>query len=387
MAGSESNREPVAEDSETEASEAGGNVPDYESSSHAYPPDALFEGRFPLSFTATVALLAIFASIVSILRVGFPETGIPYNYPLFAGAVYVVAVLFVLRRFHAIFDETKRNLAVVLERTKADKALFDREDDTTPAELVAEVERIMNLAFHPFVIFVGGLVGGVFALAVMGILDVFDSYPYLFLNYAYGAGHGFFYGPLAGSLLLIHRISNRYIIDVDILAPDGVGGYREVGEAIVNLITYGIILVTLDFVILSSVSFLNRPMFQSAVFVLYGLMLGTLLVLTLYGVFSIRRRLLTIREWKIDVMREKFKTMEVNYWRKLDRYESPEPEATHIETMNTMFEQLQSMALWPINIAAAVKLIASTLGSLAIASLEWWITHGDPPAVLSWLGF
>ena len=362
------------------------DVSSYGPSSHAYPPDALFEGRFPLSFTVTVALLAVLTSVASIVRVGFPDTGIPYNYPVFAGAIYVVAVLFVLRRFHAIFEETKKDLANVLERTRAHTAIFDR-DDTTPSQLVDDFENVMNWAFHPVVIFVGGLIGGVFALVVMGALGVFDSYPYLFLNYAYGAGHGFFYGPFAGSFVLIRRISNEYIVDVDILAPDGVGGYRGIGEAIVSLITYGIFLVTLDFVVLSSVSFLDYPVFRTAAFVVYGLMLATLLALTLYGVLSLRRRLLEVREQKIDELRERFKPIEVNYWQKLARYESPEPEATHIETMNTMFEKLQSMALWPINLAAAAKLVVATLGSLAIAGLKMWITTGEVPAIVSRLLF
>lgn len=372
-------------ESDREATAPDGRVPNYDPPSHDYPPDALFEGRFPLSFTTTIALLAVLASVASVVRVGFPDTGIPYNYPLFAGAVYVVAVLFVLRRFHAIFDETKKDLANILERTEADKAIFDRDSDVTPPQLVAEVERIMDLAFHPVAIFVGGLVGGVFALVVMGALDVFDSYPYLYLNYAYGAGHGFFYGPLFGSVYLIHKISNDYIIDVDILAPDGVGGYRNVGEAIVDLISYGILLVTLDFVILSSVSFLDRPTFRTAALVVYGLMLSGLLALTVYGVLSLRKRLLAIRERKTDAMREKFKAIEVSYWRKLDGNESPEPEATHIATMNTMFERLQSMALWPVSLSGFTKLAASTLGSLAIAAIEMWITSGETPEVLVWL--
>lgn len=113
---------------------------------------------------------------------------------------------------------------------------------------------------------------------------------------------------------------------MDILAPDGVGGYRGVGEAIVDLISYGIFLVTLDFVVLSSVSFLDRPLFRTAAFVIYGLMLGFLLGLTLYGVFSLRKRLLDVRERKTEEMREQFKAVELNYWQKLDRNESPEPD-------------------------------------------------------------
>lgn len=131
----------------------------------------------------------------------------------------------------------------------------------------------------------------------------------------------------------------------------------------------------------------NGRQFLDGALVIYGLMLGFLLVLTLYGVLSLRSRLLEIREYNTEKMREQFKAVELNYWRKLDRNESPEPEATHIETMNTMFERLQSMALWPISLSGFTKLAATTLGSLAITVIESWITSGKTPAAVSWLPF
>ncbi|MFC7079580.1 hypothetical protein [Halorussus caseinilyticus] len=344
--------------------------PNLEEVDHDYPPDEFFDRYRLVSFTRLFVLLAFLATAASLFRVGNPDTGIPYNYPVFVGFVYVVAVIFVLRRFHGIFDETKTELVDIFERTTEGEIVFERDSDITGDEMRREINRIMNYAFHPYFVFFGGLIGGVFALAVMWGLDVFDSYPYLLLNYAYGAGHGFFYAPFIGSVVLIKRISNEYIVDIDVLDPDGVGGYRDIGDAIISLIIYGIFLVTLDFVILSSVSFTGRPVFQVAVFTLYAGMLAFLLGLTVFGVYSLRKRLLTIRERKTDFMREQFETVEARYWKKLRDGDPPDPESDHIQTMQTMFDQLYSMELWPINLASFARLAFSAGSSAAIAAYK-----------------
>lgn len=342
---------------------------DLNTDDHDYPPDEYFS-RFPLSFTQSFILLAFLATAASLVRVGNPDTGIPYNYPVFAGLVYIVAVILILRRFHAIFDETREELVDVFEHTTEGEIIFERDSNVTGDEMRYQINWIMSWAFHPHLIFVGGLIGGIFALAVMWTLDVFDSYPYLMLNYAYGAGHGFFYAPFIGSIVFIKRISNEYIVDIDVLDPDGVGGYRDVGDAIIRLISYGILLVTLDFVILSSVSFIGRPTFQIAVFSLYLGMLAFLLGLTVFGVYSLRKRLLTIRERKTEFMREQFETVEARYWKKLENGEPPSPESDHIQTMQTMFDQLHSMELWPINLASFARLAFSAGSSAAIAAYK-----------------
>lgn len=337
------------------------------SAAHEYPPDVFFKTHLGISFTRLFVFLAVGAAITDYLLVGNPDTGIPYNYPLYVGLLYIIAVLFALRKFHAIFDGAKQELLTILERTTADNAMFERESDITPADINREVNDVMDTAFSPIVILGGGFLGGIFSLAVMWLLDVFHYFPYLTMNYAYGAGHGFFYGPIIGSVYLIYKVSSEYIVDIDVLDPDGVGGYGDIGDAIIDVIILGIILVTLDFIILSSVTFIDEPLFQAAVFGLYALMLLTLLGLAVFGVMRIRKRLLEIREGKTERMREAFKAVEERYWEKLDRGESPHPEADHIETMDTMFNRLHSMELWPINLASLSRLAVSVGSSGAIA--------------------
>lgn len=333
----------------------------------AYPPDKFFKRHLGISFTWLFVVLAILAAVGDYIIFGNPDTGIPYNYPLVAGLLYIVSVLFILRRFHSIFNDTKLELMAILERSSADNVLFDRDSDVTPAQINQEVNYVMSVAFSPISILAGGFIGGVFALVVMWFLDVFQYFPFIMMDYAYGAGHGFFYGPIIGSVYLIYKISTEYIVDIDILDPGGVGGYGDIGDAIITLITYGIYLVTFDFIILSSVTFVDEPLFQAAVFGLYILMILFLLGLTVFGVLSIRRRLLSIRESKTQKMRQEFKEIEERYWQKLENKESPQPESAHIDTMETMYNRLHSMELWPIDLASLSRLLVSAGSSAAIA--------------------
>lgn len=343
---------------------------DFTSEDHEYPPDAVFARYAGVSFTWLFVGLAIFAAIVDAIRVGNPQTGIPYNYPLFAGLVYIVAVLFVLRKYHSILDETKLELIRILDRSSAGTVLFDRESDLTTEQINREINYVMSVFFSPAAILLGGLIGGVFTLVVMWVLDVFQYYPYLLMNYAYGAGHGFFYGPIIGSVILIRRVSTRYIVDIDILAPDGIGGYGTVGDAIITLVIYAIVLTTFDFVILSSVSFVDEPLFRAAVVILYVAMILFFLLLTVYGVYKMRNSLLEVRDWKTRRLRDEFKEIENSYWEKVDAIESPEPESEHIETLERMFDRLNTMALWPINLVSLLKLAASTTASAIVVLFQ-----------------
>lgn len=105
-------------------------------------------------------------------------------------------------------------------------------------------------------------------------------------------------------------------------------------------------------------------------FTLYVGMLTFLLGLTVFGVYSLRKRLLTIRKRKTDFMRKQFETVEARYWQKLKQDEPPDPESDHIQTMQMMFDQLYSMELWPINLASFARLAFSTGSSAAIAAYK-----------------
>lgn len=339
-----------------------------------YPPDERLDLPAPLTFTRCLVAVAFVAAGVDFLRVGFPETGVPYNYPVFVGVAYFVGVALILRQMFDLFVSVRDELVMLAHRTSVNDVIDIGVDDVPPEEIHSEMNDRIRCAFDPRYIVGGALLSGTFTLSVMYLLGVFDSYPYLLLDLLYGAGHGLFYAPLIGAVLLVWQISQRYITDIDILDPDGVGGYRDIGDAIVSLVVYAILLVTVDFVILSSASFIGEPLFQVAAFALYGAMLLALLALTVVGVLAFRRRLLDIRDLKTAKMREQFMDVEAEYWAKQQRGERTQEEAVNIMTMYTMFHQLHQMALWPINLASFVRLVASVVGSLVVAVLQAGLT-------------
>lgn len=339
--------------------------------SNTYPLDALARSRLGIPFTVAFGSLAVLVAVLDFARVGLHETGVPYNYPLLLGVVYLVVAASVLKRYYAILDRAKAEIVDVLERTAVDGPLFDRDSDVEPETVVREMDGVLEWSFRPAYVLGGGLIGGAFAVAVVWWLGALEYYPYVLSVFLYGAGHGLFYAPVLGTLVLVWQTSTKYIVDIDILDPDGVGGYQRVGDGIVSLITYGILLVTLDALILSSVTFLDEPAFQLAVGALYVGMMVFLLGVAVVGTVRLRRQLLEVREWKTSVLRTQFSAVERQYYAKLDRGESPEPESQHIDAMTTMFDQLQSMELWPINLVSLARLGASAGSSAVIVGYQF----------------
>lgn len=352
---------------------------------HPYPPDTIFRERFGFSFTWTLVSLTLLVAALEFIRVGAPDTGIPYNYPLFFGVVYLIAAVFLLRHYHTLIDRAKLEIIDVLELTDLESDILERETDITPAQIETEVHGVLDRAFHPVALLGGWFVGGLFAIVVMWLLGAFEYYPYVLMNFAYGAGHGLFFAPILATIWLVRNAIRAYIVDIDVLDPDGVGGYRQVGNSIVNLISYGIVLVTLDFVVLSSVMFVDEPLFQALVVGLYVLMVVFLLAIAASGIYGLRRAMLSIRDQKTDALREEFRAVESRYYRKLERGESPEPESQHIETMTTMFDQFHSMGLWPINLAAFLRLAATTGASVLIAAYRMGLLSTSSVSLLSGL--
>jgi hypothetical protein len=335
-----------------------------------YLPDELLSLPALFTFTRLLVAFAVVAAVVDFARVGYADTGIPYNYPVFVGVGYFVAVALVLRRMFYMFTSVRDELVGLSERTSVNDVVDIDVYDKPPETIREEIDGVIGRAFHPKWILGGGVVGGLFAVAVMWQLGVLDAYPYVVMNFVYGAGHGLFYAPIAGAVLLVLRISSTYITDIDLLDPDGVGGYREIGDTIVSLIVYGVFLVTIDFVVLSSVSFIGRPLFRTAAFALYGAMLLFLLGLAVLGAWQLRRRLLAVRELKTAKMREQFTDVETSFWSKHKSGESTQEEAVNIVTMYAMFRQLHGMTLWPIDLPSLLRLVVSFGVSLLVAAIE-----------------
>lgn len=341
----------------------------------AFPPDQLIAFPKPLSFTRTLWAIVVSFAIVDLARVGFGATPFPYDYPFYLGIVYLLALVQMLPRVHRLMDEVKIELVDIAERTSDDYLVAERDDGVTPQKIHDEFDKIMTLSFHPLALLGTAVLGGAFTITVMAKLGALSAYPHLLTNFAYGAGHGLFYAPIIGTALLVLKISRYWIIDIDLLDPDGMGGYRKIGDAIVSLVIFVIIFVTFDFLIISSVSLIDHAPFQNVALLMYLAMILFYFLFTVVSVHFIRQELLELREAKTEMMREKFREIEQQYWQKHDRDEPLDEEADHIQTVQVLYSQLQQMELWPINVWSLAKLVISAAGSFALVALqEGWIT-------------
>lgn len=342
---------------------------------HDYALDSLVRRRLGVSFAVAFGGLALGVAVLDYLLFG-GDTGIPYDYPLFVGVVYLFVASLVLRRYHTILDAAKTEIVDVIDRTTVDSPLFERESEITPDDIVADIHGLLDWAFGPAFVVGGGVVGGAFAVVLVWALGALEYYPFVLSGFLYGAGHGLFYAPILGTLVLVWRTGTEYIVDVDVLDPDGVGGYQRVGNGIVNLVSYGFVLVALDAVVLSSVTFVDEPVVQLAIVVVYVAMVVALAGVAVGGILLLRHRLLSVREQKTAVLRSEFSAIEERYYDKLARGEPPEPESQHIETMTTMFDQLHSMELWPINLVTMIRLGASAGSSALIVAYQFGLVGG-----------
>lgn len=334
-----------------------------------YPPDVLLglgDGRISATLVG-LALVPVIAA-ADVLLFGFPETVIPYNYPFFGDILLLWLAVLLLERSHAVLQRVSQELVSLARNTRNDPLALHPPID--PDGISRELSNVIYLSYHPGVLLLGGAVGGGFVFVVMWALGVISEYPYLLLDFGFGAAHGVFFGPLVGALYIFARSSRHYIVDINLLDPDGVGGYREIGNGIVTLATYGIVLITVDFVILSSVAFTRFTEFQLVVTALFLLLLGLFVAATFASTFIIRRELLQIRDHKIALMQETFNRREEQYWLKHNRGEAVLTEAVDILTIYAMFHQMSRMSMWPINVYSLTRLALSVGFSLAVLLVE-----------------
>lgn len=335
---------------------------------YRYTPDtvSVFRSR-DWSFSRFCLGLVVLFLATDLLVFGFPETSIPYNYPFFVTVVLLLVTTGILRSSHGVVWRSIDELVHINERNLDDPLALTNGVD--PEGIRIELENALHLGYHPAVLLVGAVAGGLLIIGLMSILEVFAAYPFLFMNFGFGAAHGVFIGPVASIVYIVSRALQRYLNDIDLIDPDGVGGYRDVGNAIVTMATYGILLITIDFVVLSSVAFTEFTEFQRIVTGLYLVLLATVVVGAVVITSLIRRRLLDIRDRKVDVMQHAFGQHEHRYWKKQQSGQGMS-EALHILAMQSMFHQLNRMNLWPINLPSLIKLLASVGFSLFVFSVE-----------------
>jgi hypothetical protein len=338
----------------------------------SYPPDRYVD-RVPFTRLLIGAFLVIAG--IDYLRVDMMATPIPFNYPFYVTLVHLPVAFLMLERYYDILVEVEAEL-VHLADTPSMERLYDLDvDPPDPERIAAAYDAVLDRAFHPLALGAGAVVGGVTMVAIASEFALFGVYPHTLTLVALGAAHGLFLCPFVGTLLLAYRMTNSFIENIDSLDPDGVGGYRRIGDASVTLVIYGIVLMTFDFVTASSATFVPGFDVRLAVFGAYGFVLCVMIGMTVVTTYLIRERLLAIRDRKLAVIRWQFRAAEGEFWRRHAADEPTDDAATDVMAMATMYDQLASMNMWPIDLASAVKLAVSVTTSLTIVALDLgWLT-------------
>lgn len=332
----------------------------------AFPPDRRFDLPRGLTVTRAFVLAVAVGAIVDVVVFGLPETPIPSNYPFYGDILLLLFAGWACRRIHTLLDGVKIELVDLVRLSHEQPLSPPFGAPPAPETVEAEIETILERGFRPAALAAGALLGGALSLGTMAVLGVLWAYPYWVMNFGFGAAHGLFIGPALASIALVYKTSTSYIVTIDVLDPDGVGGYRKIGNTLVTITVYGIAIATLDVLILSSVALLGTPTFHVVVGVLYGLVLASLVLGTLVSAWMIRRRLLSIRDHKVEDMRRRLRDVESRFWSKQAEGQPTQGEALNIVTMNSIFQQLYSMDMWPLNWWSFLKLAASVTVSLTV---------------------
>lgn len=333
-----------------------------------YPPDKILgldSFPWPISFTTILVSIGVLAAVIDFIR-GIPSTPVPYNYPFYGDILLVVMVPPVIQWFHRSINKVKNEL-VFLSRTCNNHF---HSEGIEPGQIRNTFDWANNVFFHPIMLFGPAFFLGCFVYGVLIFLDVLTAYPYHLMNFTFGAIHGLALGPLVAGFYLLVKVVREFIICVNPFDPDGVGGYYHLGEIIGGGMLAGIIGITLDLVILSSILFTQASSFQIVVMALYIFEFIVISGGLLVGAYLIRRRLRILRDKHTRRLQWEFTQTEGRFWASRRAGHPSTDEAIALMTMSQLHEPLSRMNLWPANMPYMVATGASVLISLSIFIIQ-----------------
>lgn len=211
-----------------------------------------------------------------------------------------------------------------------------------------QLKHIRDEAFNPRNILIFGFIVGFFVSLTVIYLNVLDDYPYLIFHFFFGFNHGM--GLLIGlkGYKYCNTISKNYVKTVDILDPDGMGGFRKLSGFFVNATIYLIIVLVLDFFILSCTFTNESKIFTLIVEICLLLAFFTSISILLISFINIRSTLVHHKNKKIKCIGKKYNEIESIFLKKLSDKVDASSDALYLLTLNEMYELIKNMKLWPL---------------------------------------
>lgn len=324
-------------------------------------PDNYSVSRLIVYVTLTIAVLDVILNLGS-------STVVPYDYYAIASFIHLIVVAQFFPKTYDIGIMFSEELAEITDSES--QSVTAIESENTGEDIRTEMQEMFEQAFKLKWVLVGGIITvtiGIIVAYFTGLLGVID---YWLIGALFLFAHGLFFAPAVFGVLIIRKITNEYITDIDVISPDGVGGYEEIGNGIITGASYALFLTTLDFIVISAISYTPNSNLQMIAGAVFGIWVAFVLSYIVYVIVSIRRRLMEIRDKKFQKLKSQFKGTEAAYWNKQSDSEDTQQEALDMMTMRSMFNELNQMDLWPVNIISLAKMSASTTFSIVVFAVD-----------------
>lgn len=229
---------------------------------------------------------------------------------------------------------------------------FYEDEREIPENVIIHAENqlnyIRNEIFDLRHILIFGFLFGFFVCIVVIYLNVLDDYPYLIFHFFFGFNHGMGLLICLKGEKLCKTISKNYVKTVDILDPDGMGGFRKLSRFLVNITIYLITVIILDFFILSCTITSNSENFKLVVAICLFLAILISISLLLISFISIRSALVHHKKEKIEYIGKKYNEIESNFLEKLSSNKEASSDALYLLALNDMYELIKNMKMWPL---------------------------------------
>lgn len=314
-----------------------------------------------IAFTVIVAVLDVILNFGS-------STEIPYDYYAIASFLHIIVVAHFFPKVYDIGRMFAEELAEITDNQPSNVTAIETE--LTGDDIRTQMQELLSQAFAIKWVILGGIATATLGIVGGFLTGLFDVISYWLIGALFLFAHGLFFIPAAFGVLIVNKITNEYITDIDVISPDGVGGYEEIGNGIITVASYALFLTTLDFIVISAISYTPSSSLQAVVGAAFGMWVILVLSYIVYVIVSIRSRLMEIRDVKFQKLKSQFKGTETAYWSKQSGSEDRRQEALDMMAMRSMFNELNQMDLWPVNIVSLTKMSASTAFSIVVFAVD-----------------
>ena len=223
-----------------------------------------------------------------------------------------------------------------------------------------------------------GIIGGFFVCLVIYFSGVVEEYPHMIFHFFFGFNHGI--GLLIGlkAYSFCKKVGSSYIKTIDILDPDGMGGFKKISKTFENSIFLFIFGIILDTLILYPTFNDNSDIFKIITKLLLSLTLFISSSILMLSFFRIWKTLEKEKQKKIEFITKYYNEAERRFWKNLSDGSDVSADSLALISMNEMFEKINNVKMWPLYkiFLKAILLVSALMIFFLKISAESVITTG-----------